>query len=196
MAKKVGIFGGSFNPPHIAHLIIAETIRDQFALDQILWIPNYIPPHKATAGENDALHRLRMVELAIEDHSPFCTSTIEIDRKGKSYTRDTLQTLQASNPDSKYYLIIGGDSLRDFMSWHKPLEIIEKAPLIVYDRPGVQTDTLDLPGRVQERVSIASAPLLDISSTQIRSTVALGYSIRYLVPDNVHHYIKQHNLYI
>lgn len=195
MARHLGIFGGSFNPPHVAHLIIAETIREQFSLDQVLWIPNYIPPHKATAGKDDALHRLRMVELAIDGHPHFSASTIEIDRKGKSYTLDTLHTLQEANPNTQYHLIIGGDSLRDFMSWHKPLKIIASAPLIVYDRPHIQTDTPELPANLKKRVLTASAPLLDISSTEIRKRVAQGQSIRYLVPGAVQHYIKQHNLY-
>ena len=196
MAKKIGIFGGSFNPPHIAHLIIAESIRDQFSLDQILWIPNYIPPHKKTAGAGDVQHRLRMVELAIEHDPLFSISTIELERKGTSYTLDTVRSLQHDNPAVHYYLIIGGDSLRDFMSWHKPLEIIDNVPLIVYNRTENNIHHLNLPSTVQRRISFASAPLLDLSSSLIRRYVANGNSIRYLVPEKVYSYIQEHDLYV
>ena len=195
MAKKIGIFGGSFNPPHIAHLIIAETIRDQFSLDQIIWIPNYIPPHKSTAGTQDAQHRLHMVGNIISGHEHFTLSTIEIDRKGTSYMLDTISMLQETQPDALYYLIIGGDSLNDFMTWYKPLEILKKVPLIVYNRTGIDTENAAIHAHSKDRISYASAPLMDISSTVIRERVAQGRSIRYLVTDNVRHYILKHNLY-
>lgn len=195
MARKIGIFGGSFNPPHIAHLIIAETIRDQFSLDEIIWIPNYIPPHKSTAGTQDALHRLQMVQKTISGHEHFSLSTIEVDRKGTSYMLDTISLLQEAQPDVLYKLIIGGDSLNDFMTWHKPLEILAKVPIIVYNRTGIDTKNAEVQQHFSDRISYASAPMMDISSTAIRERVAQGYSIRYLVPDKVRHYILKHNLY-
>ena len=196
MARQVGIFGGSFNPPHVAHLIIAETIRDEFGLDYILWIPNYIPPHKATAGSDDVNHRLSMVGMTIEGHDQFSLSTIEVDRKGTSYMVDTIQSLQEAEPSTDYHLIIGGDSLDDFMTWHRPEDILNKVPLIVYNRTGVNPEKTEVQVNFPDRISYSSAPLIDISSTNIRKRVAEQKSIRYLVPEGVGTYIHQHNLYI
>ena len=195
MGSEIGIFGGSFNPPHIAHLIIAETIRDQFSLDQIIWIPNYVPPHKSTASDLDAHHRLNMVQYTISDHAHFNLSTIEIDRKGTSFMFDTICLLQQANPGVHFHLIIGGDSLDDFMSWHKPIEILQQVPLIVYNRTGIEPSHSEIQKNFPDRISYASAPLIDISSTAIRERVTKGKSIRYLVPDTVCTYIQQHNLY-
>ena len=140
MARRVGIFGGSFNPPHIAHLIIAESIREQFELDHVLWVPNYIPPHKSQEQFADVSHRLLMTQKAIEHNSSFSLSQIEILRKGTSYTLDTVRELRENNPETAYSLIIGGDSLMDFMSWYKPEEIVKLAPLLVYNRPWDEQD--------------------------------------------------------
>ena len=196
MARQIGIFGGSFNPPHSAHLIIAETVRDQFELDHIIWIPNYIPPHKSTAGVQDAQHRLHMVQMTISGHDQFSVSTIEIDRKGTSFMLDTIRLLQDSEPAAHYHLIIGGDSLNDFMTWHKPIDILHRVPLIVYNRAGIESSTSEVQERFPERISYADAPLIGISSTGIRERVGAGTSIRYLVPDEVRTYIQEHNLYI
>ncbi len=194
---NIGIYGGSFNPPHIAHLVVAESVRDQFGLDQVLWIPGYIPPHKTHLKLVDASHRLAMTRLAINTNPHFAISTIEIDRKGTSFTIDTVKTLQAANPEHTYFLVIGEDSLYDFMTWRDPEGIVERAELLVYRRPtsrqrpsASEAETL-----FSNRIHFADAPLLEVSSAEIRRMVHAGKSIRHLVPDAVYDYIGEHNLY-
>ena len=190
---RVGLFGGSFNPPHLAHLIVAETVHEQFGLDTIWWMPAYQPPHKTDAALAAAAHRLAMTQLAIADNPTFAVSDLEIQREGTSYTVDTVRTLQAAQPNYRFFLLIGGDSWQDFSTWHQPEEIRDRVPLIVYRRPGITM--LDVEPPFAERVHVADAPLLEISGTNIRQRLRAGRSIRYLVPDPVRVYIDQHNLY-
>lgn len=190
---RVGLFGGSFNPPHLAHLIVAETIREQFGLDVIWWIPAYQPPHKTGAALAPATHRLAMTQAAIARNPGFAVSDLEIQREGTSYTVDSVRTLQAKHPDHTFALLVGSDSLHGFSSWHKPEEIIARVPLIVYQRPGTVTTKTE--PAFAERVHFANAPLLEISGTEIRQRLRKGHSIRYLVPDGVRAYIDQHKLY-
>lgn len=193
-AMSVGIFGGSFDPPHIAHLIVAEVLREQFALDQIWWMPAYQPPHKRGEGQTPAQHRLAMTEAATQDHAAFRVSRHEVDRQGISYTVDTLRLLRARYPSTTFQLIIGGDSWADFDAWHRPDEIVQQVRLIVYPRPGFVD--LMVPKRYEDRVSIAEAPLLEVSSTIIRQRRRADRSIRYLVPESVRTYIFDHGLYV
>ncbi|MFK7846607.1 MAG: nicotinate (nicotinamide) nucleotide adenylyltransferase [Rhodothermales bacterium] len=192
---KIGIYGGSFNPPHIAHLVVAESIRDQFGLDQILWIPGYIPPHKTHLRLADASHRMAMTRLAIARNPFFDVSAIEIERKGTSFTIDTVSTLVETYPENEYYLVIGEDSLLDFMTWHKPASIVEKVELLVYRRPGREKESAEASTLFPNRIHLADAPLLGISSASIRIAVKEKRSIRHLVPDDVYDYIVQHALY-
>lgn len=191
---KVGIFGGSFNPPHLAHLIVAERVREQFGLDQVLWIPNRIPPHKPEAGLVAPAHRLAMTRLAVEGNPAFTVSDVELRRDGVSYTLDTVRSLQEAMPENEYHLIIGEDSLRDFPTWHRPEEIVRRVPLIVYRRPGVVIDSL--PDYISARVRFAEAPLIEISGTDIRARLRAGRSIRYLVTEPTRTYIEKHGLYL
>lgn len=191
---KVGIFGGSFNPPHLAHLIMAERVREQFGLDQVLWIPNRIPPHKLEAGLVAPAHRLAMTRLAVEGNPAFTVSDVELRRDGVSYTLDTVRSLQEAMPENEYHLIIGEDSLRDFPTWHRPEEIVRRVPLIVYRRPGVVIDSL--PDYISARVRFAEAPLIEISGTDIRARLRAGRSIRYLVTEPTRTYIEKHGLYL
>lgn len=190
---RVGIFGGSFNPPHTAHLIVAEWVRDAEGLDRVLWMPAARPPHKPDAALVSAGHRLAMTRLATRDHPAFAVSDLEIRRGGVSYTLDTVRALQSAHPADTFALILGGDSLRDFASWHRPDEIIARVPLVVYDRPGA--DRSHVPERFLERTRFVDAPLLEISGTTIRARRRAGRSIRYLVPDAVRTYIETHGLY-
>ena len=189
----VGLFGGSFNPPHIAHLIVAEAVREQGGLDQVLWMPSYQPPHKSSEEMLPAVHRLSMTRLAVEGHSAFAVSELEIDRQGTSYTLDTVKTLQQAHPEHQYSLVLGGDSLQQFHAWHRPEEIIDRLPLIVYHRPGIETR--NVAARFLARCRFVTAPLLEISSTDIRARCRNGRSIRYLVPEAVRTYIETHRLY-
>ena len=190
----IGLFGGSFNPPHLAHLIVAETVREACGLDQVLWMPNYQSPHKQGHQLASAAHRLAMTRLAVEEHPGFSVSALEVERGGVSYTYDTILALQATHPDASFSLLIGGDSLRTFDTWHRPEEIAARAPLIVYERAGdVPTDRS---ARFAAGARFVEAPLLGISGTDIRARRRAGRSIRYLVPEAVRAYIETHGLYL
>lgn len=189
----VGIFGGSFNPPHLAHLIVAETMREHFQLDRVLWIPSRRPPHKPDDGLAAPEDRLAMTRLATADHPSFAVSEIELQREGVSYTVETVRTLQEDYPGDTFYLLVGGDSLRDFASWYRSDEILRRVPLLVYRRPGAALPAI--PPEQAPRIHVADAPLLDVSSTAIRARCREGRSIRYLVPDPVRAYIETHGLY-
>ncbi len=189
---RVGILGGTFNPPHIAHLIIAETIRVARSLDQIRWIPAGSPPHKST--DTTAEHRLAMTRLAIAGNPGFVVSDLEIARGGASYTIDTVEALQETEPDVDFSLLIGSDSLADLLTWRRPDDIVARVPLIVYPRPGAEPNP-EAATRYAGRISYAEAPLIDLSSQSIRHRVRQGLSVRYLVPDAVNAYIAEHDLY-
>lgn len=191
--RHIGLFGGSFNPPHSAHLIVAETVRDQFGLEEIWWIPSYRPPHKSDEELAEAHHRLAMTERATDNNPAFRVLDIEIQRDGLSYTVETLRELQDAYPDTAFWLVIGSDSLRGFGGWHCPEEIVERVPLIVYKRPGAISSIGD--PQFANRVRFADAPLLEVSGTEVRARRKKGRSIRYLVPDAVRRYIDEHALY-
>lgn len=191
----IGIYGGSFNPPHIAHLIVAEQVRSQFSLDKVLWVPNYIPPHKSVEAFASPEDRLEMTKRAIQSNPTFEISTIELDRKGTSFMVDTIQALRNNAPTDSYYLIIGGDSLVDFMTWHQPESIIAQVPLLVYRRPGAHQKITPVERAFPDRIHFVDAPVLEISSRGIRDKVRAGQSIRYLVPASVKTYIQDQRLY-
>ncbi len=190
---RVGIFGGSFNPPHTAHLIVAELVREAGGLDRVLWIPAARPPHKPEADLADADHRLAMTRLAVAGNPAFDVSDLELRRTGPSYTVDTLRALQTAHPDVAFTLILGGDSFRDFATWRDPDEIARRVTLLVYDRPGSTYEAV--PERFRARARFVETPLLAISGTDIRRRVREGRTIRYLVPEPVRQYITAHGLY-
>jgi len=189
----IGLFGGSFNPPHVAHLIVAEVARDQFGFDQIWWIPNATPPHKPDEELAGVDHRVEMTRRAVVDNPGFRLCNIEVERSGVSYTVETVRTLQEQYPDTDFGLLIGSDSLDHFAEWHRPDEIAERVPLVVYKRPGV-IDTVPEP-RFASQVRFVAAPVMEVSGTEIRSRCRAGRSIRYLVPEPVRTYIEEHGLY-
>ena len=191
---NIGLFGGSFNPPHLAHLLVAETVREQFRLDQVWWIPARRPPHKAEEVLVSSQHRLEMTRRATQDHPAFAVSDVEVRRADASYTVETVRALQAAHPDYVFSLLLGGDSLRDFGTWRQPGEIVARVPLIVYRRPGAAD--IEVEPYLAGRVRFAEAPLLEISGTEIRARLREGRSIRYLVPDAVRAYIEEHGLYV
>lgn len=192
-ARTVGIFGGSFNPPHVAHLAVAEAARDQAGLDQVLWIPAATPPHKQGRAMTEAYHRLAMTRRVVADNEAFEVSDWEIEQGGVSYTIDTIRAFQGEQPGVDFYLILGGDSLAQFASWREPEEILRRVSLIVYPRPGA--DLADVDPAVMARATVLDRPLLDPSSTVIRRLLRSGRSARYLVPDSVLAYIAEHGLY-
>lgn len=190
----VGLFGGSFNPPHIAHCVVANVVRDQFDMDAIWWIPNAQPPHKSDDELASPEHRLAMTRAITEDDPGFHVSDIEIRRDGVSYTVDTVRELQEQHPGTRFALIIGSDSLDSFASWHCPDEIARRVPIIVYKRPG-PIESVAAP-RFANQVRFVAAPVMEISGTEVRLRRAAGRSIRYFVPEPVRQYIERERLYV
>ncbi len=189
----IGLFGGSFNPPHVAHLIVAEVVRDQFDLEEMWWIPNVTPPHKPGDELVGVEHRLAMTRRVVEPNPHFRVCDLEVQREGVSYTVETLRVLQNQHPDTDFALLIGSDSLDHFSEWHRPDEIAERVPLIVYKRPGTIEAVAE--PRFANHVRYVAAPVMEVSGTEIRARRQAGRSIRYLVPDAVRTYIETHDLY-
>lgn len=192
----IGLFGGSFNPPHLAHLIVAETIRDRAGLDEVWWMPARTPPHKRGEAAEEltaAEHRLAMTERAVASNPSFRVHTLDLERDGPSYTADTVRILQERRPEDRFYLVIGSDSLAGLPSWHRPEAIVDRVELLVYPRPGV--DLSGVPERFREAASFVDVPRLGISGTAIREDLAAGRSVRYRVPEAVRAYIDRHGLY-
>jgi nicotinate-nucleotide adenylyltransferase len=189
----IGLFGGSFNPPHIAHLIVAEVVRDQFDLSEVWWIPNGTPPHKPDDELVAVEHRLAMTRRVVSTSPHFQVCDLEVQREGVSYTVETVRVLQEQHPETDFALIIGSDSLDHFAEWHRPDEIAERVPLIVYKRPGA-IESVAAP-RFANHVRYVAAPVMEVSGTEVRARRRAGRSIRYLVPDDVRTYIETHDLY-
>lgn len=192
---RIALFGGSFNPVHMAHLIIAERVIDALPVEKLLFMPCAMPPLKSGAQMAPAEDRLAMLQLAIAGNSRFGLSDLEIRRGGKSFTVDTLMTLQHERQLSRaeLFLVIGGDNLAEFRSWRDPEGINRLCRIVVADRPGAAWT-----GRVPEYVSdleVVDTPLMHLSSTDIRRRISAGRSVRYLVPAEVEEYIYRHSLY-
>ena len=195
---RVGIYGGTFNPPHVGHLICAQEALIQLGLDRVTFIPTATPPHKDVPEDPGAEHRLNMCRAAVEDDPRFDVSDLEVVRAGTSYTLDTLEELNTSATDSDLFLILGGDVAAGLPQWHRPERILELATLAVADRKGTPDAAIaqalaGVPGG--ERARHFEMPTIDLSSTVIRRRAAAGGSIRYLVPDAVADYIRSHSLY-
>lgn len=199
----LGLMGGTFDPIHIAHLIMAEEVRTTLGLSQMVFVPAGEPPHKMLRPVTPMQHRLAMVELAIITNPHFTISRIEVDRSGPSYLVDTLHLLHEQwGQDVDMSFVIGWDSLEDFPGWYKPAEILAQlTQLIAVRRPGYVDDSAynekleaRLPG-LKEKLRIVPVPQLDISSTDIRNRVAEQRPIKYQVPDAVEDYIREHGLY-
>jgi len=190
--KRIGIFGGTFDPPHKGHIAIAEQAKRQLGLDCVWFIPAYIPPHKHQHSPTSAQHRLKMIKLAISGRKKFKISAIELKRRGISYTIDTLKVFKQQFPEAELVLIIGADNLSQFNAWKSPRTILQLASLAVYKRKGFNPSLKDsaidfilLKGR-----------MLRVSSTEIRNRIEKGLPIRALVPNPIVLYIKRHSLYI
>ncbi|KPK46923.1 MAG: hypothetical protein AMJ77_04755 [Dehalococcoidia bacterium SM23_28_2] len=198
---KLGILGGTFDPPHVGHLILAEEARQALGLQQVLFVPAGEPWRKAGRQLSPPEHRLAMVRLAVGDNSDFDVATLEIERKGPSYTAETLAALQQQLPDDgEFFFIVGQDSLADLPHWRQPERIVSLARLAVARRSAweaAEADALekDLPG-ISQRLVWLDMPRIDISSTAVRERVRQGLSIRYWVPPAVEEYIRRHGLYV
>ncbi len=197
---KIGLIGGTFNPIHYGHLILSEYIREDCQLDKIIFIPTAIPPHKVKSQVEDSEIRLEMTKLATESNKFFQVSDIESHRPGISYTIDTLIELNGLYPNDQLYFIIGADSLFQLPTWKDYDKIIGTTKLIVVNRPGGKNDLIQ--DKIKEyrdlyggNIINVRSPLIDISSSDIRTRVKSGKSIKYLVPNNVEEYIIKNNLY-
>jgi nicotinate-nucleotide adenylyltransferase len=195
---RTGILGGTFNPPHIAHLICAQEAHRELALDRVLLVPARIPPHKPVEREPGAEHRLAMCRLAVGDDERFAVCDLELHRDGPSYTVDTLQQLRTRAPHDELVLILGGDIAAGLTGWHRPERVLELATLAVAKRRGtprgkVERALSQLEGG--ERAHFFQMPRIGVSSTMLRRRVRAGQPIRYFVADPVREYIAGHGLY-
>ncbi|MEW5797461.1 MAG: nicotinate (nicotinamide) nucleotide adenylyltransferase [Bacteroidota bacterium] len=191
--RKIGIYGGTFNPPHIGHLITAECVKESLGLDEIFFIPSFISPHKQEGEEFSAVHRFEMMQRAIEGNEYFNVSDFEILRRETSYSVTTLEHFKKEFPQDELYLIIGMDNYLTFHLWKEPERIMEIALLAVMNRPNYPRKVNVVIGT--KKTVFVDVPDIDVSSSDIRFRVKSGKSIRYLVPFSVERYIREHNLY-
>jgi len=194
MTGRVGIYGGTFDPIHLGHLLVGQEVFLQCDLDHLVFMPSGIPPHKAYAGMASAQDRAEMVRLALNGHDQFTVSAFELARKGKSYTVDTLRALNREmGKDVDLCLIIGADNAVDMRSWFEPERVLDLAQVLVAERPGFDRRLID--PDLKAKMQFVKTPLLEISSTVIRERVGAKLPIRYWVPDAVADYIDLHKLY-
>jgi len=198
MSQRIGLFGGTFDPPHIGHLWLAETAKDQLNLDRVLFLPAGQPPHKLDREFTAVDRRLNMTKLSIQRNPGFFLDISDIERPPPHATATLIPIIQAKYPQADLWLLIGADSLRDFDSWIKPTNILQQCRMAVLDRPGVTINWDDLttavPG-IREAVDVLAGPTIALSSTEIRHWVAAGRSIHYLVDTAVANYINENQLY-
>lgn len=199
MNERIGIFGGTFDPPHLGHLILASEARAQLNLTRLLWVLTPAPPHKLNQLISSITDRLAMLKLALADEPAFELSTTEMERPGPHYTLDTLQLLTDKNPGADLILLLGGDSLRDLPTWHRPADLVAACRQIgVIRRPGdsVELSALEsqIPG-IADKVRFVDAPLLEIASREIRRRAFSGLPFRYYLLPSVCDYVVEHRLY-
>lgn len=201
-AERVGVLGGTFNPVHIGHLLLAQSAIDRFELARVLFIPSANPPHKGAARMLPAEHRFAMLSLAIEGDLRFEASDLEIRRGGSSYTIDTMRSLKQGSPGARFHFIMGVDSLLELHLWKNVRDLLALCEFITFERPGFTTDKLrpeqlglDPPWAERLLANTFRGRLVEVSSSDIRHRVAEGLGIRYLVPPAVEMYIAEHGLY-
>ncbi len=199
MARLIGAFGGTFDPPHLGHLVLAEEAQAAFGLERVLFVVTGQPPHKPDEPISDLALRLEMVESAIAGNQAFAISRADIDRPGPHYAVDTLRWLSAREPGASLVYLMGADSLRDLPSWHTPSEFLAGCAFLgVMRRPDVEVDPVELEAHVPgalAKVRFFDAPLMDISSHDIRARVRAGHPFRYLVSQGVAEIITRQGLY-
>ena len=198
--EKIGILGGTFDPVHLGHLIIAEEVRSNLGLDKILFVPAGVPWMRENEGVSAGKHRLNMVDLAVKSNPHFQSSSIEIDRQGVTYTADTLETLREDlDHEVELSFIMGMDVLEKFHLWKSPETVVELCSLVIVNRPGNQAvDVNEVVKKYPEaaaKLRIINVPRMEISSSEIRERVRQEKSLKYLVSEEVIEYIDQNNLY-
>ncbi len=208
--SRVGLFGGTFNPVHIAHLRTAEEVREHCALDRVDFVLSAVPPHKSRSGLASVTHRLRMLELAVAGNPRFVVNTMEIARAGRSYSIDTIRDCQAREPEARFTFILGADAFAEIDSWKSYRDIFGLCDVCVISRPGIaaseppiavadafcyDSDRGVYVHRSGHAVLFLTVTALMISASDIRTRLGTGRSVRYLVPPTVADYIAQHRLY-
>jgi nicotinate-nucleotide adenylyltransferase len=196
---RVGLFGGTFNPPHNGHLLCAQSAAIALSLDEVRLIPTNVPPHKAVPEDPGVEVRLALCELAVAGDPLLSVSRVEADRPGPSFTADTLRLLHEAEPEHELTFIVGADMARSLPAWREPEVVLSLASLAVAEREGVSRGEIlasleGLPG-VPERVAFFDMPRFDVSSTMVRNRAGAGVPIRHLVPDGVAEYVQAHGLY-
>lgn len=194
---RIGIMGGTFDPVHFGHLLIAEVARAEFSLDRVMWVPAGDPPHKEGQHTRTQEHRYAMVVLATATNPAFDVSRLELERTGPSYSLDTVLHFRDAYPGSELFFITGADAVLEILTWYRHPEVIRACRFIAVTRPGYDLNRIHgvLPPEYVSRISTLTAPGVDISSTAIRERVRTGDPIRYLVPEPVEAYIRKHRLY-
>jgi nicotinate-nucleotide adenylyltransferase len=190
--------GGTFNPPHVGHLICAQEALTALRLDTVVWVPAGVPPHREIESDPGADARFEMCELTVAGDERFSLSRVELEREGPSYTVDTLRSMRAQAPDDELVLILGGDQAASLRSWHEPEEVLALATIAVVERTGWPRPAIGvrLSGlRGAERLVFFDMPRVDVSSSMVRRRARSGQPIRYLVTDRVADYIGAHGLY-
>jgi nicotinate-nucleotide adenylyltransferase len=196
--EQIGVFGGTFDPIHHGHLIVADELRFRLNLDRVMFLPAGRPPHKTDQDISPDEHRLAMLEMAIHDDPNFEISMIDIEREGLSYTADSMREHQRRFPEATFTFLMGQDSYRDLPHWHKPGELAQIVRLGVALRPGVVVDSDYIMNRIPElrgQVDIVDVPMIQIASSDIRRRVRHDEPLRYHVPGSVESYIRQNDLY-
>jgi nicotinate-nucleotide adenylyltransferase len=193
---RLGLMGGTFDPVHVGHLVIAEAAREEFRLDQVVWIPAGDPPHK-DRKVSDQEHRYAMAVLATASHPDFVVSRLELEREGPSYALDTIRHFRKQVKPQELFFITGADAILEILTWHRHDEVIRQCRFVAATRPGYDLGRLRrlLPDAYMDRIHVFSAPEVDVSSTGIREKLAAGRSVRYLVPEPVEQYLTKHRLY-
>jgi nicotinate-nucleotide adenylyltransferase len=197
--KRLGIFGGTFDPPHVGHLILAAEARDQLDLDSTIWVLTPNPPHKQGKEISSIEDRLAMVELAIQDDTDFSLSFVDIDRPGPHYSLDTASILKKQYPDQELFYLMGGDSLQDLPHWYRVSEFLEVLDGIgAMRRPGDEIDLKSLFSQLPQleyKLNFVTAPLLEISAEQIRHRAREGRAYRYYLLPQIYRYICENKIY-
>ena len=198
--KRVGIMGGTFNPIHIGHLIIAEAAYEAYKLDEVLFVPSGISYMKDQSEILDAKKRVHMTGLAIEDNPHFALSTIEIDRDGNSYSYETLETLRKQNPNTEYFFLVGSDTLFALETWKHPEILLPSCTILVAVRDGVPMEKMQehanyLKEKFGGSIELLKTPNIQISATDIRNRIADNRNVKYFVPESVLQFIEKKGLY-
>lgn len=186
--KKVGILGGTFNPPHIGHLIVANEVKNALELDEVRLMPTAVPPHKLAAGDATAEERLEMVKLAVSGVEDLTACSFEVERGGVSYTYETMKQLTDMEPETVFHFIIGGDMIDQLSTWYRIDELVELVRFVGVGRPGTA-------GETEYAVQLVDIPQIDLSSTLIRKRFSEKGTVRFLIPSEVEAFIREVGLY-